>query len=294
MSRLIVLSEIRNLIESLAEQQSQIEKHTGAIPRIETDIMMGNVRKLYEMLHLISKEEAVPQKMELQPEIVKQEPVFEQPVIAEKIESISKVLVVEAEASFENRAEQAMVTATQAVTEQEPLLEEVSAQTDIHIQPETLLIPVDQEVSAPVTEIHHEEVLPRAAVSATRKKSFMATASLFDESPSVGAGIIAQPTVYDKISSASEDSSISRRMQSDPVSDLKKSIGINEKFSFINELFDGDLDSYNRAIDQLNSCDNLEPATLLLRNTFTVQYGWNTQSNAYLNLTRLVERRYSR
>ncbi|HEX5003576.1 MAG TPA: hypothetical protein VFW78_13865 [Bacteroidia bacterium] len=260
MSKKIVLSEISSLIEMLKEQQEQIMLHEDNIPRIELDIMQANVRKLYEMLHLLSKEQTAP----------KAEPIQQAPVAVEpKIEIES------------TPAQESNITIPQ-VTEEKSLL-----------QPEELLAAVEPEVTVTVSATVTEETVSKSASTIIKKKVSGSTASLFDEPSSLSSSLTAQPTVYDKISSTSEDKSLSRKMQSDPVSDLKKSIGINEKFSFINELFDGDLDSYNRAIEQLNTCDGIGSALSLLESSYSQEYNWNTQSNSYLNLRRLVERRYA-
>jgi len=260
MSNKIVLSEMSSLIEMLKEQQEQITLHEGNIPRIEIDIMQGNVRKLYEMLHLLSKDYTAPimEAAPLKPQVDKEEKLSES--IPEEMTNTTVPPVADNE-SF--------------------------------MQPEELLAVVEPEITVTVIETVRGEELQKASTTTIKKKVPASTASLFDEPSSISSSLAAQPTVYDKISTASEDKSISRKMQSDPVSDLKKSIGINEKFSFINELFDGDLDSYNRAIEQLNTCDGIGSALSLLESSYSQEYSWNIQSNSYLNLRRLVERRYA-
>jgi hypothetical protein len=280
MSRNVILSEIRHLVESLQEQQEQISSHDGKIPRIELDIMMGNVRKLYENLHQLGKEDHSAPKAIPSPQVN-----IPAPMEMDRPQAVNAEL----------QEPSAEIVFTTASDNAEPITEtNESAEAPVTVQPEELLASVETRVEASLTEIHHEEEMPRAAVSSTvRKKAALPTASLFDEPESIGDTIEAKPTVYDTISAKAEDKSIGKKMQQEPVTDLKKSIGINEKFSFINELFDGDLDSYNRAIDQLNTCDGIGTALAVLESTYAQQYSWSTQGNAYLNLRRLIERRYS-
>ena len=71
----------------------------------------------------------------------------------------------------------------------------------------------------------------------------------------------------------SKQSSINERMESRrhedesaelskilPVLELGKAVGINERFMFIRELFNGDQDLYKSTLDQLNKADNIDSA----------------------------------
>jgi hypothetical protein len=61
---------------------------------------------------------------------------------------------------------------------------------------------------------------------------------------------------HQKFNSGRDDTSISSRLQSHPVPDLRKAIGINDRFSFITELFGGsknDFELYLNDICALNS-----------------------------------------
>ena len=51
---------------------------------------------------------------------------------------------------------------------------------------------------------------------------------------------------------AGEELSIAERMQKSSISNIREAIGINEKFLFINELFNGDLGRYNKILDDIN------------------------------------------
>jgi hypothetical protein len=59
------------------------------------------------------------------------------------------------------------------------------------------------------------------------------------------------PSLYEKFNTESKDKSIGGKIQGAPVHDLKKAIGINDRFSFINELFAGSKNNYDVFIDEL-------------------------------------------
>jgi len=61
------------------------------------------------------------------------------------------------------------------------------------------------------------------------------------------------PSHYDQISATSKDDSIGSKIQGAPVTDLRKAIGINDRFNFINELFSGAKSDYDMFIDSVSS-----------------------------------------
>ena len=99
-------------------------------------------------------------------------------------------------------------------------------------------------------------------------------------------------TVNDKISEQKADNSIATKMQHQPISDIKKAIGINEKFLFINELFDGNMADYNEAIDHINAnCNNREEAESYI--VFLKQnYSWDDARMSVSLFHNLIERRF--
>lgn len=57
---------------------------------------------------------------------------------------------------------------------------------------------------------------------------------------------------------------IADRLRRTPIEDLRKAIGINQRFQFLNELFSGDNERYVRTIDEVNSADSLSAAMAIL------------------------------
>lgn len=82
---------------------------------------------------------------------------------------------------------------------------------------------------------------------------------------------------------------LASKMQRQPITDLKASIGLNEKFQFINELFGGNAEAFNLAVEEFNNLSGMAEAQELLN-----ARGLN-QSNpeALQSFTELLERRYA-
>lgn len=78
-----------------------------------------------------------------------------------------------------------------------------------------------------------------------------------------------------------------------PVKDLRKAVGINDRFVFINELFRGDESMYERCIKTINSFNIFAEAEYWITRELKVKLGWNPDSTAVLHFDQLVRRRFS-
>ena len=88
-----------------------------------------------------------------------------------------------------------------------------------------------------------------------------------------------------------EDHSLAAKLQQNPVPDLKSVIGINDKFLFVNELFGGSMEKYNKSIENLNDLKTLNGAMIYL-NELKIELQWNSSNEAYLKLKDLVSRKF--
>jgi hypothetical protein len=98
-------------------------------------------------------------------------------------------------------------------------------------------------------------------------------------------------SLNDFLTEKKEDQSLGTRFQQSSIPDLTKAIAINEKFSFIRELFHNSGVDFSNAIQKLNDCENLEAAFALMEE-LKHQYLWDTTSTSYLSLCDLVRRRF--
>jgi hypothetical protein len=78
-----------------------------------------------------------------------------------------------------------------------------------------------------------------------------------------------------------------------PVRDLKKAIGVNDRFVFINQLFRGDEAMYERSLKTINSFRILPEAEYWMERELKVKLGWNENSEATKHFYQLVKRRFS-
>lgn len=78
-----------------------------------------------------------------------------------------------------------------------------------------------------------------------------------------------------------------------PVKDLRKAIGINDRFVFINELFRGDESMYERCIKTINSFNIYAEAEYWISRELKVKLGWDNNNPTVQQFDQLVKRRFS-
>lgn len=143
------------------------------------------------------------------------------------------------------------------------------------IMPETTK---KEESSAYTTQMHHKPVSPQP--------------ELFANGNTVADKLKGETTsLNEKISAGKSDTTLADKINLSPIGDIKAAIGINEKFQFINELFDGSSELYNEAIALLNNCTSGSAASQLLAD-YQQRNAWAGDNKVFLRLKEFVIRRY--
>ncbi len=83
------------------------------------------------------------------------------------------------------------------------------------------------------------------------------------------------------------------RLQAGPVADLRKAIGINERFQFIRELFRSDEAMYERSIKTINQFQVFPEADLWINRELKTKLGWPIDHPLVKLFDQLVKRRFS-
>lgn len=162
------------------------------------------------------------------------------------------------------------------------------------------------EIHDPVTEVIKETFLVSKNTvkkeKADNKELYPVKENLETENDEVSEN---QTTLIEIIEEIQEDNSINDRIAKGntketladkhakkPIESLEKSIGINQKFSFIKHLFNGNKTAYSEAIEKLNSCASFLVADDFIQNQLKKTYEWNDETVQVIKFTELVERRY--
>jgi len=77
-----------------------------------------------------------------------------------------------------------------------------------------------------------------------------------------------------------------------PIKDLRKGIGINDRFVFISELFRGDEPMYERSIKTINSFNIYPEAEYWMNRELKIKLGWDDTRETVKHFYQLVKRRF--
>lgn len=149
----------------------------------------------------------------------------------------------------------------------------------------------DQEIP-PVREDSEPEVvqLPSADSEGDESRTEVAV----DSDPArVAAPVLGEVinhdvrTLSDTIAPPRDVASELRR--SEPVTDLRRAVGINDKFLLIRDLFGGDGAAYEVTIRRLNECETFDDAMIYIAENFA----WNPNSDGAKLIMDLLERKFA-
>lgn len=237
---------------------------TGQLPADELECLTGEIRDLYERLIVLSYK-----AMEKGLKISKPEPVVSVPVITEKIAEHVPVKPEIAPIKFS-------------------VSEEITAKAIVQPEPEIL----KEEIPAvtPATEVKMQ------ASSENQKLQTGLFESPQHEVAETKTSIAEKYAAQQKTSiaekfAAEQKMTLADKLKMTRINDLRTAIGINQKFLFMNDLFEGENTMFNNAINRLNSCGGGDEA----KNVFVeyaTKYGWDHEAERVKQFYELIERRY--
>lgn len=112
---------------------------------------------------------------------------------------------------------------------------------------------------------------------------------VFELNDSISAA--GEQTLNDRLKT--EKKELGSMLKESPVKDLKKAIGINDRFVFIEELFRGDENMYERSIKTINSFSIFPEAEYWIQRELKTKIGWDEESPTVQHFDQLVRRRFS-
>jgi copper chaperone CopZ len=222
------------------------------------DIIIKDLNEAREIIDDLKKYPGVP---ELQVELAKS-----------KCKSVSEVIVL-----FKNLPNKV----SPARVERTVVLEEIRHEKDSLRTDSVVHVP--EKDSIEVFEIHKSEPFPEAKEQTTQpvKKSV--------ESAIIADQYSHRPESFnEKLGSLKHEDDVLGILKTKPLLSLNEAIGVNDKFLFIREIFDGDQELYNQVIIKLESVGSLADARAVVM-SYT---GENTENEAVKQLLDLIKRKF--
>ena len=246
------------------------------------------------------------------PQIEEETPILEETPIAETVPTIEEASIVEEEIIEETPLvdEISETTENQAVEEQKPepvptpvgdeygfffrFEDTPEEEKQEKIQEESV---TDEQVAEPVIVddklVHFVKEIPEDQIP---ERDYVEAEDLVKDNPyempqmdEPDFELSVHETLGEKM--IQDDHSLAAKLQQNPILDLKSVIGINDKFLFVNELFGGSMEKYNKSIENLNDLKTLNGAMIYL-NELKIELQWNSSNEAYKKLSDLVRRKF--
>lgn len=248
------LSQATRIARKLADLAEALATSAHPLHKADTELLRINALQLYEEVLLLKSETGDDQIAQAA-----------EPRQAEAAHEEIKAVIPEETASL---------------TVQKPVDIEMPAEP--HNEEETFEAP-------PAPSIISETPKPAAAPEASKQEYPIREKRTL---PNTIPDLFSDSTVHlaDKLA-AQPDNSLAARLGKSPINNLRKAIGINDKFLFINELFEGNLQQYNHAIDELDGFRSYNGAKTYLIE-LSVLHGWDTDSPAVHKLHELIDRKF--
>ena len=86
---------------------------------------------------------------------------------------------------------------------------------------------------------------------------------------------------------------LSQSLTTTPIKDLKKAIGVNDRYLFINELFRGDEAMYERSIKTIQNFSIYAEAEFWIRRELKVKIGWVDSDPVVKQFDQLIRRKFA-
>jgi hypothetical protein len=158
---------------------------------------------------------------------------------------------------------------------------------EVPTMPEPVEItPIPEPEAAPLP---YSPYLPQPAAPAAQAPKLNRPKIEFEDVTPVD--LIATKDLNDKLKEQTRE--LAQKFQDVPIKDLRKAIGINDRYLYINELFNGDEAMFERSVKTLNHFSILPEAEFWMQRELRIKLGWKEDNQLVQQFVQLVRRRFS-
>jgi hypothetical protein len=215
-------------------------------------------------------------------------------------------LISKLKQQFDDKADASQMLRTTQLIEQELVSRETSARNKISSTKVSVVMPATRRLVPALVEEDEpaEVVLHKESTVADPEPSIPDSEWSFDplkEIPTLSHQQtvreinetigVREASLNDKLKD--EKVEIGHILTDAPIRDLKKAIGINDRYVFINELFRGDEVMYERSLKTINAFRIFPEAEYWIERELKVKLGWEEHKDTTRHFYQLVKRRFS-
>ncbi|MEI8049099.1 MAG: hypothetical protein WCI92_17080 [Bacteroidota bacterium] len=282
-----------DLIRKVVSRYNQIYIPTGSISQIELDLMLDDIRKLYDTFKSIGQI-----NLTMQNEVKKPEVMVNAAVSKEPSHAVYSTPLYDKQASPTPEAE-----ALSAPAEAEPkyyTAAEPDNEWKSNTEPELTFNSESSPISDPVFDNQTPEEEIFQPVPENAENDAFTQANSEKEISSVNSDRMAA-TMADKfntgnkslsetIASSPTQGTMGSHLFYHPLTDLSAGIGFNDKFLFISDLFGDNIKQYEEAITRINKAVNQDEAMWILQKYHVAE--WDQKQETIARLKSFILRRF--
>ncbi len=168
---------------------------------------------------------------------------------------------------------------------EEKIIPESAPLAEVQVKETEVKEPIVNTNSQSSFEIRQEENTPE------KKRLVSDIHEMFQDAPTLANRFSDHKTIGESIAGNVSLKRVSENLKT-PVRDIKSAIGLNEKFLFINQLFNGDSKKYNATVDELNASTTAEAALNSVKEISDIN-NWESHASAAKMFIDIVERRFA-
>lgn len=289
-----------DLIRKVVSRYNQLYVPAGTISQLELDLILDDLRKLYDTFKNIGHLNLTLQDTVAKPEVrvntaipAHSQPATQTPPTYYSKEHFNAPEPTPEQHKSKPETEPVMEKGLDYVAEQEPLVENEILLPDKN-ESEEALPPGNNTEPPPI----YERKLQQPLSDNAEKEYFDqdSTQNKIHGNQGQAPELLADKfntgnkSLSETMAMAQAPGGIGSRLLLQPIADLHAGIGLNDKFSFISDLFSNSPELYAEAITRINRAVNIDEANWILQKYETE--AWNQNPESLQRLRDFVKRRF--
>ena len=101
-----------------------------------------------------------------------------------------------------------------------------------------------------------------------------------------------QQTLNDKLKQ-NQPKTVAENISKRQLENIRSGISLNQKFQFINFLFQGQSAEFDNALNDIERCSTYEQALTMLNSNYAARYHWDYNNPEVADFVELVERKFA-
>jgi hypothetical protein len=264
------------------------------LPKSEEEVLEEEPQSDEDLLSDLFDEDTLVENEEPEenghPDIEQESEVEEEPPV-DLEDSVEEEIVGQESESVETISPEEVVAEFASVSEPE---EEESNQSVVveEVEPEVDVAQGEEEHIDLVEELQEEE--PEAPKKLVRKptEEDASDDEIPDHEESLNKRYSQEKTTINDQLKDDDKVTIADIHGAQPTGKMQESISVNQRYMFINELFSGHAEQYNKAISDIERCESFDDSVELMIQKYAKKLDWNMNSPEVKELLKVIFKRY--